>query len=200
MYYRRKILIVTKTYPSISTKYKETVCTAGVLLDDDETPLQWIRIYPIRFRDLNSDQKYKKWSIISAEIKKDEKDYRQESYKINDESIQVIRQTKTDNNWEERKSFLFPLKFESVNDIQGKGKSLGLIKPKTIKRSYLQEDDRDWKPKQQAILDQGDLFEPSADIEKIPYKFGYEFTEFGDINHRYSIIDWEILQLYRNCR
>ncbi len=33
---RRKILIVTKTYPSISIKYKETVCTAGLLLLDAE--------------------------------------------------------------------------------------------------------------------------------------------------------------------
>ncbi len=36
---RRKLLITTKTYPSISTKYRETVCTAGVLLDDQEKPL-----------------------------------------------------------------------------------------------------------------------------------------------------------------
>lgn len=39
---RRKVLIATKTYPSISMKYRETVCTAGVLLDKDENPLQWI--------------------------------------------------------------------------------------------------------------------------------------------------------------
>ncbi len=58
---KRKILIATKTYPSISTKYKETVCTAGILLDDDEKPLQWIRIYPIRFRALDFDQRYPRW-------------------------------------------------------------------------------------------------------------------------------------------
>ncbi|MEC4853954.1 MAG: hypothetical protein SAJ12_23480, partial [Jaaginema sp. PMC 1079.18] len=61
----RKILIATKTYPSISTKYKETVCTAGILLDEDENPLQWIRIYPIKFRYLETDQKFKRWSIIN---------------------------------------------------------------------------------------------------------------------------------------
>lgn len=36
----RKILIATKTYPSISKTYKETVCTPGILLDDQESPLQ----------------------------------------------------------------------------------------------------------------------------------------------------------------
>jgi len=95
---RRKILITTKTYPSISTKYKETVRTAGILLDEDEKPVQWIRIYPVRFRDLEFDQRYKKWSVISAEIQRNEKDFREESYRINDTSISVIREIGTKNN------------------------------------------------------------------------------------------------------
>ena len=115
---RKKILIVTKTYPSISTKYKETVCTAGVLLDDEEKPVQWIRIYPIRFRQLDFDKRYPKWSIISAEIEKDEKDYRLESYRINDSSIDIIRSIGTKNNWEERKAFVFPLQFKSISEIK----------------------------------------------------------------------------------
>jgi len=81
---KRKILIATKTYPSISRKYRETVCTAGILLDENEKPEQWIRIYPVRFRGLDTDKRYKRWSIISAEIERNEKDYREESYRIND--------------------------------------------------------------------------------------------------------------------
>ncbi|AFZ33476.1 hypothetical protein Glo7428_5089 (plasmid) [Gloeocapsa sp. PCC 7428] len=88
---RRKILIAAKTYPSISTKYKETVCTAGILLDDNEKPLQWIRIYPIRSRELEVDQRFPKWGIISAEIEKNDKDYREESFRINDSSIELVR-------------------------------------------------------------------------------------------------------------
>jgi hypothetical protein len=115
---RRRILIATKTYPSISTKYKETVCTAGILLDQDEKPVQWIRIYPVRFRELEFDQRYKRWSIISAEIERNEKDFREESYRINDTSINVIREIGTKNNWEERKSFVLPLQFSSISEIQ----------------------------------------------------------------------------------
>lgn len=197
---RKNILIATKTYPSISIKYKETVCTAGVLLDDNEKPRQWIRIYPIRFRDLNSSQRYKRWSIISAKIQKNDKDYREESYKINDSSIEVIKQIGTNNNWEERKNLILPLQFQSVAEIQKSGKSLGLIKPKSIEGFFYKPDDREWKPRQQAILDQGDLFEPSVEIEKIPYKFGYHFTQSEGTKHSYTIIDWEVLQLYRNCK
>ncbi len=197
---RKKILIATKTYPSISTKYKETVCTAGVLLDENEKPVQWIRIYPVRFRDLEFDQRYKKWSIISAEIERNEKDFREESYRINDTSINVIREIGTKNSWEERKSFVLPLQFSSIAEIQAQGKSLGIIKPKNIEKYFSKKTDREWSPKQKAVQDQGDLFEASVELEKIPYQFGYKFTEKDGGKHSYTISDWEISQLYRGCR
>jgi hypothetical protein len=197
---RRKILIATKTYPSISTKYKETVCTAGILLDDDEKPLQWIRIYPIRFRELDFDKRYKRWSIISAEIERNQKDFREESYRINDSSIEIIREIGTKNNWEERKSFVLPFLFHSISDIQSQGKSLGIIKPKSIEKYFFKKTEREWNLKQKAVQDQGDLFEASVELEKIPYQFGYQFTEANDVKHKYTISDWEISQLYRGCR
>lgn len=198
---RRKILIATKTYPSISIKYQETVCTAGVLLDDDEKPIQWVRIYPIRFRQLDFDKRYPRWSIISAKIERNEKDYREESFRIDDSSIQIIRKIDTRQNWEKRKSLVLPLEFKSIRQIKEQGKSLGIIKPQTIKKYFYKKDiKREWKPKQQAILDQMDLFEPSVKLDKIPYKFGYKFISQDGDEHRCTISDWEIMQLYRSCR
>ena len=197
---RRKILIATKTYPSISTKYGETVCTAGILLDDNEKPLQWIRIYPVKYRLLDFEKKYKRWSIISAEIERNEKDFREESYRIDDNSIRVIREIGRKNDWQERKSFVLAFQFNSTADIKAQGKSLGIIKPKSIKKYFCKEDSREWNPRQQGIQDQGNLFEPPIDLEKIPYRFGYSYTEMDDSKHNYSISDWEILQLYRGCR
>ncbi|MDJ0693571.1 hypothetical protein [Mastigocoleus sp. MO_188.B34] len=199
---RRKILIATKTYPSISMTYRETVCTAGVLLDDSENPIQWIRIYPIRYRYLDSEQRYPRWSIISAKIEKNPKDYREESFRINDESIQIIRKISTEKNWEERKKLILPshLKFSSIEDIKSQGKSLGIIKPKSINKYYHKQDAREWSLRQQSIQNQLDLFEPSVKLEKIPYKFYYSFVSQNDTNHKFSIIDWEIQELYRKCR
>ncbi|MBD2207294.1 hypothetical protein H6G33_07615 [Calothrix sp. FACHB-1219] len=197
---RRKILIATKTYPAISRKYKETVCTAGVLLDDLEQPLQWIRIYPIRFRYLETDRRYPRWSIISAEIERNEKDYREESFRINDESIEIVRKIGTNDNWAERKSLILPLEFSSISDIKQQGKSLGIIKPQKINRYYDKKTEREWSPRQQAIQDQLDLFEPSVELEKIPYQFFYDFVAQDGKRHKCSINDWEIMQLYRNCR
>ncbi|MCC5608100.1 hypothetical protein LC612_15225 [Nostoc sp. CHAB 5834] len=198
---RRKILIATKTYPSISTKYQEIVCTAGILLDNDDKPVQWIRIYPIRFRQLDFDKRYPRWSIISAKIERNDKDYREESFRIDDSSIEVIRKIDTSKNWEERKALVLTLEFKSILDIKEQGKSLGIIKPQTIKKYFCKKEiEREWKPKQQAILDQMDLFEPSVQLDKIPYKFGYEFFSKDGKRHRCTISDWEIQQLYRGCR
>ena len=49
-----KVLIAVKTYPSISKKYDELVCTAGFLEDGS-----WIRLYPIQFRKKSYDDFWK---------------------------------------------------------------------------------------------------------------------------------------------
>lgn len=196
----RKILIATKTYPSISTKYQETVCTAGILLSEEENPLQWIRIYPIRYRYLDFDKRYPRWAIVSAKIKKNDQDYRPESFKIDDNSLAIIRKIDTTNNWQERKSLVLSLQFRSIADIQAQGKSLGIIKPKSIERFFSKKTSREWNQKQQTVLNQLDLFEPNIDLEKIPYQFVYQFTDEDNVPHKYSISDWEIMELYRKCR
>ena len=196
----RKILIATKTYPSISTKYQETVCTAGILLSEEENPLQWIRIYPIRYRYLDFDKRYHRWAIVSAKIKRNDQDYRPESFKIDDNSLAIIRKIDTTNNWQERKSLVLSLQFRSIADIQAQGKSLGIIKPKSIERFFSKKTSREWNQKQQTVLNQLDLFEPNIDLEKIPYKFFYQFTDEDNVPHKYSISDWEIMELYRKCR
>ncbi len=50
-----KVLIAVKTYPTLSAKYDELVCTAG--FKEDGT---WIRIFPIQFRKKTYNEQYKK--------------------------------------------------------------------------------------------------------------------------------------------
>lgn len=198
----QRILIVTKTYPSISQKYRETVCTAGVLLDDLDRPLGWVRLYPIPYRLLENDQKFKRWSIIQASIERNTKDSRLESYRIDIDSIVVEREVDTSDSWRYRKELVLhpSLQFPSTEVIKSQGRSLGLIKPLEITKCYYESDAEDWTPAQKRVLNQESLFEKPLDLEKIPYRFGYEFIDADHKKHRYSIIDWEIKQLYRNSR
>jgi len=97
-----KVLITVKTYPTISTKYEELVCTAGFLEDGS-----WIRIYPIPFRKKPYYEQYKKYDWIELDLVKNESDFRPESFrpKTLDTEIKIVGHINTQNNWEERKKY-----------------------------------------------------------------------------------------------
>ncbi|MDD4422662.1 MAG: hypothetical protein PHD46_06470, partial [Eubacteriales bacterium] len=74
---RKRVYIVVKTYPTISAKYAELVCTAGVLEDGS-----WLRLYPVPFRKLDIEQKYKKYSWINIDVVRNTSDFRPETYRL----------------------------------------------------------------------------------------------------------------------
>ncbi|HOG49388.1 MAG TPA: hypothetical protein PKY10_02220, partial [Lentisphaeria bacterium] len=71
-----EVFITVKTYPTLSHKYGELVCTAGICNG------QFVRIYPIRFRSMNEYQQYAKFQWIRLNLQKRPlgKDQRLESY------------------------------------------------------------------------------------------------------------------------
>ena len=69
-----RILITVKTYPTLSRKYGETVCTAGVRPDGS-----WVRIYPVPFRRLGEAEKYKKFDWIECSLVRSRSDPRPET-------------------------------------------------------------------------------------------------------------------------
>jgi len=60
---KQRVLITVKTYPTLSRKYGETVCTAGVREDGS-----WLRIYPVPFRRLDEAEQYKKYDWIECRL------------------------------------------------------------------------------------------------------------------------------------
>lgn len=201
---KKKFLVVVKTYPNPSRKYQETVCVAGVLLDD---PLSWIRLYPVQFRDLQEYQKFPKYSIIEASISKNPKDIRPESFRVKADSIKIIEKVDAKQNWRKRKEYLFPLLGTSMCEIQQERersfKSLGMFKPSKIEDFVIEpEKSKDWNNDERNLLSQGNLFNPGrTPLEKIPYKFKiHYFCSYPPCKgHTQTIIDWETAQLYRNA-
>jgi hypothetical protein len=133
-YTEEKILIWGKTYPELSKKHIETVCTAGVL--ESGTP---VRLYPITYRYLNGEQ-FTLYQWITAAIQKNPNDTRPESYKIDCDSIQVGEIIPaTHDKWGKRREFVFRDKnwqFESVEELQEAQKknrtSIGIVMPREI--------------------------------------------------------------------
>ena len=89
-----KILIAVKTYPYPSSKYREIMCTAGVLEDGS-----WIRLYPIDYRYRDYSQWYKKYQWIEAQIIKYKHDNRKETYS----PVGDYKLLNTIKDWTERK-------------------------------------------------------------------------------------------------
>jgi len=96
---KRKIFITVKTYPTLSKKYDELVCTAGILDDGS-----WARIYPLPFRKLDYDNRYKKYQWMEIPLQKNTGDTRPESYRVGDISqIKLIGEpVGTEKGWKER--------------------------------------------------------------------------------------------------
>ncbi len=199
-----KVLITVKTYPIPSAKYDELVCTAGVTESGD-----FVRLYPINFRDLPFSRQYKKYQWIEVMAEKHRgHDVRRESYRPDSDTIQIIGEPIGTNrgNWVERARYALAKKARSMEELhdqqQADRTSLGIFKPKKVHDLVISADDPDWKPGFKAALQQARLWENrTVSMEpprKVPFKFRYHF-ECDDPRckqHRMMIEDWEVGALF----
>ena len=209
---RKRVYITVKTYPTLSEKYDELVCTAGICEDGS-----WIRLYPLPFRKLDNERKYKKWQWIEADVEKSS-DFRLESYKVlNIDTIKILSQESSKADWEERKHIL--LKTEKVYSnlaeiisIAKKPpyKSLAVFRPTRILDFYTEAAERDWpkdkleriqeKAKQLSLFQTPDeVIEEFRVVQKLPYTFKYRFEDDEGKESNLMVDDWEVGALYLNC-
>lgn len=205
-----KVLITVKTYPAISSKYDELVCTAG--LREDGT---WIRIYPIQFRRKSYEQQYKKYDWIELDLVKNESDFRPESFRpySHNSEIKIVTHLDTSSNWAERKKIVLGKTHYNLSELiiaaQNKNicTSLAVFKPTKFLEFTVEPVEREWDKKKIAKLEaerlQFNLFQqpenPFEVVKKLPYKFSYVFEDNQGKKSQLMIEDWEIGQLYWNC-
>ena len=97
-----RVLITVKTYPTLSRKYGETVCTAGVRADGS-----WMRIYPVPFRRLDEEEQYKKFDWIETNFVRGRSDPRPETHHPADLAKMLpVGHMGTQDNWRERRELL----------------------------------------------------------------------------------------------
>jgi hypothetical protein len=204
---RLKVLITVKTYPIPSSRYDELVCTAGVLENGD-----FIRLYPVNFRDLPFSQQYRKYQWLEVNATKHTgRDSRKESYRPDCESIRLLGEPiSPGNDWEDRARYALAKKSQSMEHLYTQQKadrtSLGVFKPRKVADLVISGDTDRWKPAFEAALRQNRLWENrKASREpprKVPYKFQYQFEcddERCTRKHQMMIEDWEVGALYWKC-
>src|SRR5690606_21819192 len=96
------VLITVKTYPTLSRKYGETVCTAGVREDGS-----WVRIYPVPFRRLDEQQQYSKFDWLECRLSRHSSDPRPETFRpVEQNELRPVGHIDAANNWRERRRVL----------------------------------------------------------------------------------------------
>lgn len=86
---RMHVLVTVKAAPEPSNTYIDTVCVAGVRIDDDRR--EWVRLYPVPFRHLSSGQQFKKYDVIEVDTNPAKNDTRPESRRPVWDSLRVTR-------------------------------------------------------------------------------------------------------------
>lgn len=209
----KKILISVKTYPALSRKYDELVCTAGFLEDGS-----WIRVYPIPYRKLHYADRYQKWQWVEIDVVRNKKDFRKESYRPFDIDTEIVLGDiiGTENSWQERKKIVLQNVRYNMEELIKEAKdpnigtSLAVLKPTMVKDFIWEEVEREWdKDKLDAVYanqNQLNLFEDAEAtrkmfnvVKKLPYKFSYVFTTEDGKERTLMIEDWEVGELYWNC-
>ena len=210
---RKKVFITVKTYPTLSKKYDELVCTAGILDNGN-----WVRIYPLPFRKLDFENRYKKYQWMELELTKNTEDPRPESYRITDiDSVALLDEpVSTAQGWLQRREIVFknnPV-FDDLEALIGRANnnelSLAIFKPAKIHDLVIEQVAREWDAESIALLDakarQLSLFQSEEElkrefmvVDKLPYKFSYNFTDSRGKQSTLMIEDWEIGMLYWNC-
>jgi hypothetical protein len=213
-YETARVLITVKTYPNPSAAYEETVCTAGVRLD--RTDPEWIRLYPIRFRNVEHGVQFEKYELIDIGVAKHPNDPRPESFRPNQQSLEGRRrvQIAAGGSWPERREFLGDLIGEITTcdliaanravKMNEPAPSLGLIKPEVL--TVTVRAGEPWKPNQLAKIEKasqptlfGDALRP---LEPMPYivEYRYRCRTEGCGSHTQKVLDWELGQAGRRWR
>lgn len=202
-YEEKRVLVTVRTYPAPAKKGVEVSCSAGVTNDHD-----WIRLFPIPYRFLSYDKRFRKYQWVDLRARRSPSDPRPESYEVDIDSIHVDGEPlPTKKKWLERKNIIMPLASPSLCYLQRQrtatGQTLGFFRPREIHKFVVKDDAPDWTRSEKEKLLQHTLFQqPAHPLEKIPYKFFYRFRcdDKSCTGHELSCVDWELGQAYRSWR
>jgi hypothetical protein len=202
---RLRVLITVKAAPNPSERYGETVCVAGISADLAKPG--WIRLYPINFRELPSDDRFRKYDIVRVAAKPARQDLRRESWKPLTDTIVTEHHL---DGWQRRRPWVDPYLEDSMCRLNRNARavaaaqSLALVRPLRLDGIDV-ELHPGWTAAEQRKIDayvgQLDLFatQDRTPLQPPRFKAAYRYRcyEPGCAGHRQGIIDWELVAFQR---
>ncbi|HYW15470.1 MAG TPA: hypothetical protein VE891_04860 [Allosphingosinicella sp.] len=189
--------ILVKALPQVGERHGETVCVAAV-----DAYRNWLRLYPVAFRQLEDAQKFRRWQRIKFKwrLPPRHRDNRSESRNIDQQSIVTVGHLRT----RDRAAFLEPLVVHSTKREFAEGRSLAVVRPDDPEFFYRPRDPAAMAERRQSykkLLASPDMFgaRDLIPLEPAPFDFGYKYRD-ADGLHDCRCHDWEIEQTFLNWR
>lgn len=208
---RAKVLITVKASPQPSAKYGDTVCVAGLRIDEE--PHRWVRLYPVPFRWLASGSQFAKYDIIDVEITRRRQDSRAESYVPDTQSIRVVEHL---DDWNDRVPYMNLLPTTTTCKLMRDAEqdhaapSLGMVHVRSLE-GFTLEDHPGWSPAEEAKIAQAmmtselDLFGTAAQpaqlrAPRLKLRYRYFCEDARCPSHQGLNLDWELTALQNRNR
>jgi hypothetical protein len=210
------VVVLVKAAPVLTSGLEETMCVAGARVDGPHP--EWIRLHPVPFRDLDSEQRFAKYQRVSLNVRRPKTDRRPESWTPVQGSLHLQEKISTNNAWSLRRHLVSQLGESTMCELievnrtgSGPGiRSLAVVRPvgKPQFKIKMREEDqlREWKRRAEGVASRQSLFDDSdqrkPDFEVVPWRFSYSFhCSAATCNgHTQTIVDWEVLALWRKVR
>lgn len=203
---RVELVPCVKAYPATRARGAESVCVAAIRKELLEPPT-WVRLFPVPFRDLAAEQRFRKWEPITLEAAPHPSDHRPETLRPNVDSLQPAgAQLGRLAQVELVEGLPLTSTCALISDQSAGGATLGRIRPTVQDFVWERRDPREVMAAQRAADEaaaQEKLFGPRrAPLEVVPFLFRYRYRcgEPACGGHEQSNIDWELLQTFRKWR
>ena len=195
--------VLVKAYPQPSEQYGETVCVAAITEDGSRL----LRLYPVRFRNLDPEQRFKRFDLIEANAWQDSRDGRPESYKVIEDSLKLLPDSRRLSTAEKVRLW-YPHVSPTIADLRCRNVeqkiSLGIVRPEpeSVRFSWERIEDVGNQEREEVatLYKQQSLIE--SELKPLPtpeYAFRYRFRS-GEDKPFMKIHDWEVQATFHNYR
>jgi hypothetical protein len=190
-----KVLIIGRASPEPSKKHIETVCTGGITENGE-----LLRLYPIPLRYLEANSRYKLWTWAKFAIKKNPSDKRKESFRVREDSIEILAQLKDrSEQFTFLKKAIFPHK-EALEELYRKDwTSVGVIEIELLDL-YAKPRKTTWE-KNKPYTRQSLMYADRKPLDQLPFQMHIKFRCKNNPIckvHDSSLIGWQYMEGFRN--
>ena len=205
---RLRVLITVKAAPNPSERYGETVCVAGLRLDPDDAG--WVRLYPVNFRELDSDNRFRKYDVVTVTARPNPGDPRAESWRPQMDTLAVETHLPP---WRRRKAYVDDFTQGTMCGLieaargGSPARSLAAIRPRQVTGLDI-EPHPGWSAEDERKIAQyvsqlelpgvGRGERTALEAPRFNGWYRYLCQAPGCRQHRQGIYDWEWVALQRN--